>query len=67
LPQATSFFVGFSFGLTFFPEVPIAGCIGVGIVEALPPGWVCIGPVVELLGIVHNSAESVWFDRKTLP
>jgi hypothetical protein len=48
-----------------FCEPPIAGCIGVGIVEVLPTGWVFIGPVVDLLlGIVDNSAKPSWFEKK---
>jgi hypothetical protein len=41
--------------------LPVAGCIGVGIVDVLPAGWVFIGPVVEILGIMDNSAKSGWF------
>lgn len=53
-----------------FCELPIArvvGCIGVGIVEVLPPGWVFIGPVIDLLlGIRDNSAERNWFVTKKI-
>ena len=56
------------FGFAPRRELPIAGFIGVGIVEVLSTGWVFIGPVVDLLlGIVDNSAKPSWFEKKLLP
>ena len=38
---------------------PIAGCIELGMMDALPAGWVSIGPVGAFLsGMKDNSAKS---------
>lgn len=66
--RTASVLVCFCFSFAAFCEPPIAGCIGVGIVEVLSTGWVFIGPVVDLLlGIVDNSAKPSWFEKKLLP
>jgi hypothetical protein len=65
--RTASVLVGFCFSFVHFCELPIAGfigCIGIGIVEVLPTGWVFIGPVIDLLlGIVDNSAKPSWFEK----
>jgi len=62
--RTASVLADFCFGFAPLWELPIAGFIGVGIVEVLPTGWVFIGPVIDLLlGIVDNSAKPSWFER----
>jgi len=62
--RIASVLADFCFGFTPLWELPIAGFIGVGIVEVLPMGWVFIGPVIDLLlGIVDNSAKPSWFEK----
>jgi hypothetical protein len=64
--RTASVLADFCFGFAPLWELPIAGFIGVGIVEVLPTGWVFIGPVIDLLlGIVDNSAGPGWSKRKT--
>jgi hypothetical protein len=60
--RTASALVGFCSSFASFCELPDADCIGVGIVDELPKGWMFIGPVVDLLlGILDNSARPIWF------
>lgn len=65
--RIASALVGFCSGFAPFCELLDAGfigCIGVGIMDRLPKGWVFIGPVIDLLlGILDNPARPLWFKQ----
>jgi hypothetical protein len=60
--RTASVLVGFCSSFAPFCELLNADCIGVGIIDELPNGWVFIGPVVDLrVGILDNPARPIWF------